>query len=759
MKDLHWELSTLYEIGRLLSANPELTGLVETVANAALALGSADASWLAIRDEKQGRLIHAASRNLSDESVREMSDDIEGWLPFPVSATAQPAVFTDPIGHEFLARIASRESLSAAVVIPVAFGDSVVGVLCVFWSRSARPISDHLEPVFLLANQAGPAIANAILLNQAQRRAAALDAIFKVTQIIGASPKLSFALNTVMDEANRLFGTNQSTIRLLDPSTQELVIHASRGFSKQTLRRIRLKVGQGVMGWVAKHGKPLILNDVSQDPRFAYFPKDAEPVSSLMSVPLMVEGRVIGVLSISSNVRQQFTEEDASLLLTLASQAAIVIENARLYEQAKRRLNEQKVLYRMAQHLASTIDVPTVLKFIVNHLSTSFSAKWGSLRLLDETGTKLDIGAFFGTSEEYKRLANENVVMDLSPGTPGYESPVAVAMREKRIVTVSNILKERRYAAWREDARMEGFTSLVCVPLIPTDTAIGVLSLYFRDVRRLQPNEHELLQTAARTAAIAIQRAMLDERLLKEEVTRRALEQISHLKTEFVSQVSHELRTPLTSIQGYVKLILAGHTGELTDIQHEFLSTVSRNTEKLIALVNDLLDISRIESGRMELVLEPLSIGDIVEREVESLTGQADEKHITVLVDIQPDIPKVRADSHRLGQVISNLLSNAIKYSPSGSTVKITASQIATNVLVKVIDSGIGIGPEERGKLFQRFYRGEDDAVRSTWGTGLGLAITRHLVEMHGGKIWVESEKGQGSTFSFSIPAVLDETE
>ncbi|HUV05252.1 MAG TPA: GAF domain-containing protein [Armatimonadota bacterium] len=756
MKDLHWELSTLYEISHLLSGNPDLPDLVDTIAKAATAFGNADASWLAVCDEANGKPEHAASHRLSPESIGDLSDNVQDWLPFSVAAAGEPAVLTDLGKNAVLQRIAARESLSAAAVVPVTYNERLTGVLAVFWGPASRRISDHIEPVCLLANQVGPAIANARLLSEARRRAEAVHAIFNITQMIGASPLMSFALNVIMDEANRLFGTDQSTIRLIDSNTRELVVRASRGFSKQTLRRIRLKVGQGGVGWVAKHGKPLILNDAASDPRFSYYPEDAERVSSLMSAPLIVQGRTIGVLSMSSIEPKCFTEEDESLLMTLAGEAAIAIENARLYEQIRKRLSEQKVLYRLAQQLASTVDVPSALQLIVNHLSTSFRAKLGSLRLLNDEGTMLQIGAVYSASDEYIKLAIENEQMSLDPGTLGGRSPAAFAIRERRICAVSNIFKDRRFAAWRENARAEGYTSLVCVPLIPTETPIGVLSLYFRDARRLQPAEYELLQTAGRTAAIALQRAMLDERLLKEEVTRRALEEVSHLKTEFVSQVSHELRTPLTAIQGYVKLILAGHTGELNSLQEEFLGTVDRNTDRLVALVNDLLDISRIEAGKMDLVFESLDLAGAIDREIEALKAQAEVKEITILVDIEEATPRVRADPHRLGQIIDNLVSNAIKYSPGRSTVKITANPVGNNVLVKVIDCGIGIEPEERGKVFQRFYRAKNDLVRSTWGTGLGLAITRYLVEMHGGKIWVESEKGQGSTFSFSIAAVPD---
>ena len=754
MKSPRWELSILREIGQLLSGSSELSELVQTIATAGTTLGGADAGWLGVCDREQGRCEFTASHNLSKQSTDLLEQRAGDWWPFEDDHVGEPVVTSDLSSNPVFSEIGKLESAAAVAIIPIVYTEKLSGVFFGLWSKSDEPSADNIEPLLLLANQAGIAIANTRLLADARHRASALDTIFNVTQMIGASPKMGHALNVIMDEANRLLGTDMATIRLLDPNTRELVIRSSRGLSKSTLKSIRLKVGQGAGGWVAKHGKPLILNDVSEDHRFSYFPTNAEKVSSLVAVPLVVEGKTIGVVTIASTNPKSFTKEDESLLMTLASQAAIVFENARLYEQVRRRLAEQKVLYGIAQHLASTLDVPTLLKFIINHLSAFFHAKFATIRLLDETGMILQTGATYGITDEFIRHANENVQMSLDPSTPQGQSPAAVAVTEKRICAISNISKDRRFTDWQKIAKMQSYTSVICIPLIPTDTPIGVISLYFQEMRRLQPEEYELLQIASRTAAIALQRAMLDELLLKEEVSRRALEEVSHLKTEFVSLVSHELRTPLTSIQGYVKLILAGHTGELNSVQSEFLSTVARNTDRLVALVDDLLDISRIESGRLELVLEPLQVADIIRAEVDSIKSQAEEKQIAIIADLEPDLPRVRADSHRLGQIVSNLLSNAVKYSPDDTTVKITANKIAKNVLVKVIDSGIGIAPEERSKLFQRFYRGDSDFVRSTWGTGLGLAITHHLVEMHGGKVWVESEKGHGSTFTFSIPAM-----
>lgn len=758
MDNLQWELSTLYEVGRVLSSSLELDDLAQKIADSAVELGRAKASWLALHDHESGKLVYAASKNLDLDDARALTENADEWIPFRTGEDPEPVILTDLSAVPALKTLAANASLGAACAVRIIYMGRVVAVLAVFWERSTRGLSGRIEPVFLLANQAGAAIENALLLRDSRRRATALDAVFDVIQIIGRKPRVKSVLDAVMAHANRLLGTDRSVIRLVDPDTKELVVGAVCGLNKSAVHSVRFKVGEGLIGRVAEDGNPLVINDVRMQALALERFRDVGCISSLMSVPMTLENKIIGVLTVGNSKPKVFTDEERNLLMLLASQAAIVIEYARLYEQVNKRLAEQRMLYDMAEHLASATDVSSLMRYVVTYLTNSFRAKFGSLRLLDETGTILLTGAFYGTTDEYTRIANENVQMTLDPATPGGRSPAAAAIREKRAQYVEDIRRSRRFAAWRDFAGMRGYTSLICLPLIPVDEPIGVLSLYFARTRRFQHEELATLQTAVRTSAIAIQRAVLDERLIREEVTRRALEEVSHLKTEFVSLVSHELRTPLTAIQGYVKLLLAGHTGELNEIQTEFLNTVSRNTDRLVALVNDLLDISRIESGRLELVIEPLNLHEVVESEIESLRGLADGKRVRIVVDLEEGLPKVKADSHRLGQIISNLLSNAIKYSPDDSTVKITANRMGKNVLVKVIDSGIGISPEERSRLFQRFYRSDDQRVRSQGGTGLGLAITRYLVEMHGGKIWVESEKGQGSTFSFTIPAFQAET-
>ena len=233
--------------------------------------------------------------------------------------------------------------------------------------------------------------------------------------------------------------------------------------------------------------------------------------------------------------------------------------------------------------------------------------------------------------------------------------------------------------------------------------------------------------------------------------------QSDRMKTEFVSMVSHELRTPLTSVKGYVDLLREGELGELTEDQLGFLTIVANSTDRLIALINDLLDISRIEAGKLLLNLEPLDVATRIHEVVASLRPRLEEKRQVLTLDLPSTPMKILGDSTRIDQILSNLLSNAIKYTPEEGSITIRAELDATTLRLHIIDSGIGIAEADRDQLFTRFYRSADPAVRQISGTGLGLAITRSLVELHGGEISVESELGVGSTFSVSFPRVTAE--
>ncbi|MDP2183593.1 MAG: response regulator [Actinomycetota bacterium] len=236
-----------------------------------------------------------------------------------------------------------------------------------------------------------------------------------------------------------------------------------------------------------------------------------------------------------------------------------------------------------------------------------------------------------------------------------------------------------------------------------------------------------------------------------------AAREIAVMKNEFVSMVSHELRTPLTSIKGYVDLIVDGEAGEINDIQREFLQIVQENSDRLVELINDLLDISRMESGRVHLKLEPLELPEIVQGVLDTFRTYADQSNVELSAKVGDDLPRVAGDRDRVGQVMMNLVSNAIKYSPGGGAATIGVGRDGDLVVISVSDSGIGISEEDQAQLFTKFFRVDSTLTREIGGTGLGLSICKTVVELMGGSIWVESVAGEGSTFSFSLPVAPDE--
>jgi signal transduction histidine kinase len=232
--------------------------------------------------------------------------------------------------------------------------------------------------------------------------------------------------------------------------------------------------------------------------------------------------------------------------------------------------------------------------------------------------------------------------------------------------------------------------------------------------------------------------------------------QVDRLKSEFLANVSHELRTPMTSIKGYAEIMLMGASGALTAQQTHFLQIIKSNAERLGVLVNDLLDISRIESGRITLTFDPLNLGEIAQEVIEYYRqrSQEENKAMNFALQIQDELPQIAGDAERIRQVISNLVSNSYNYTPANGNIHVSLQRIDGEVQVDIEDNGIGIPIKDQQRVFERFFRGDDPLVLATAGTGLGLALARTLVEMHHGRIWFKSNgiSGEGSTFSFSLP-------
>jgi signal transduction histidine kinase len=296
--------------------------------------------------------------------------------------------------------------------------------------------------------------------------------------------------------------------------------------------------------------------------------------------------------------------------------------------------------------------------------------------------------------------------------------------------------------------------SLLVVPLITKDRVIGTLSVDDLKVDAFSPEDGRLLTIAAAQAAVAIENARLFESL-KERAKKLGeayaeLQDLDRKKDEFVQNVSHDLRTPLTFVKAYVELLLDGTLGPITDPQRDSLDIVTQRTDAITRLVDDILTLQQLDRGAMRMM--PVAMGDLVRSVVQGAEATAAQTGITVRVEIAEALPPVYVDRDRLVQVLDNLLGNAIKFSPDGGIITVRIRPVDTAVQVEVADQGIGIPADKMDKIFERFYQVDGSSRRRFGGTGLGLAIVKRIVEAHNGKIWVDSEEGKGSTFSFTLP-------
>ena len=340
-----------------------------------------------------------------------------------------------------------------------------------------------------------------------------------------------------------------------------------------------------------------------------------------------------------------------------------------------------------------------------------------------------------------------------------YGTPVGRAIIDRETVHVHDLKSEveTEFPHSKPRQAISGVRTLLTTPLLPKGRPFGAIVIRREEVRPFSAEQIELLRTFADQAVIAIENVRLFQEIQQKgrqlETANERLKELDHLKSDFVSNVSHELRTPLTAIKGAVDLLLREVPGPLNENQTHYLSRVRSNTQHLAGLINDLLDLSKIEEGKIQLDAGRVSLGGLVHEVMETVKPMAAEKSVLLEVDVPEPSVLVWADRDKVTQVLMNLIGNAIKFTPPDGRIGVsTANDRGGWVRVSICDAGPGIPATEQQKIFEKFYQVTQDGGPKPKGTGLGLAISKSIVELHGGKIWVESEEGRGSTFSFTLP-------
>jgi signal transduction histidine kinase len=443
-----------------------------------------------------------------------------------------------------------------------------------------------------------------------------------------------------------------------------------------------------------------------------------------------------------------FTEQQVKLLETFADQAVIAIENARLFSELQARTGELQrsverltALFEVSGAVSATLDLDRVLETVVARAAELAGADGGAIYAYDAASGLFELRATH-------RMSAELVAAIRGARIRVGETPVGQAAAARAPVQVPDLLAEAEESPARRALERAGYRALLSVPLLREQEIVGALVVRRKSPGAFADDTVALLQTFANQSALAIQNARLFRELADKS---RQLEEASRHKSEFLANMSHELRTPLNAIIGFTEVLLERYFGEINEKQEDYLKDVLSSGQHLLSLINDILDLSKVEAGRMELELGTFDLGPVLEAGLVMVRERASRGGVALSLAVADDLGRVEADERKVKQVLFNLLSNAVKFTPDGGAVGVSARRVDGWIEVAVQDTGVGIAPEEQARVFEEFGQARGASGQSE-GTGLGLTLCRRFVELHGGTIGVASEPGRGSTFTVSLP-------
>jgi len=617
-----------------------------------------------------------------------------------------------------------QRSCACWLGVPLVVRGAAIGVLSV-QSYTPNQFSEaDLHLVEQLANQLSVAIDNAQLFGEKELTATVLEqrvtertdqlerehhriqTLLAITTELSASLDLDLVLTRTLGVINETIGAEHSAILLLQPDSPMLLLRASNGYMGSVGKGGRAsnnRRNEGLAGWVIATRRAVLVEDVWNDPR--WIPRDdgTRQHRSALAIPLLVGEDVLGVLMLYNRESRAFLEDQLELMQATAKQIAVAINNAQLYGLIRDQAERLGEMLR-TQHI-ETSRSQAILEAVADGVLVTDSQRVITLfNFAAETILGLKRGDVVGRS-----LSHFSGLFGAA-GFAWFETIQNWSEKPDSYSPGDNYAQQ----IWLDNGRV---MEVSLSPVRLRNDFLGTVSI-FRDIT------HQV--------------------------------EVDRLKSEFVATVSHELRTPMTSIKGYVEILLMGAAGQLSEQQTHFLQIVQQNTQRLSILVNDLLDVSRIEAGKVDLSLQPLDLRPLIDEAYAGVVRRLEDQHgrISFKHNLPANLPRVLGDRGRVLQMLDNLLTNAFQYTDEGGTVTIGMHQEGLEVQVDIQDTGIGIKPEDARRVFERFYRGSDPLVYAMPGNGLGLSIVKTMVEMHKGRIWFTSSgiPGEGSTFSFTLP-------
>ncbi len=599
------------------------------------------------------------------------------------------------------------------------------------------------------ADQAAIAIENVRLFKAEQQRTAELSdaleqqtATANVLDVISRSAfDLRAVFETVAENSVRLCGADRANVYRFDGEFLQMGagFNLPREFQEWAEKNPNRPGRHSTSARAALERRTVHILDVQADPEYSYKAADFQPIRTALGVPILKGDELLGVIVVYHLEVRPFTDKQIALVETFADQAAIAIENVRLFEAEQQRsheltesLQQQTATSDVLKIISrSTFDLQTVLDTLAESAVRLCEADIASIHR--QRGANYQAVSTFGAS--VGRVDTRELVLSSIPFAAGQGSILGRTVLGRRPVQVADVLADPDYTL-QDVQRRIGFRTILGVPLLREGNPIGVIVLMRFTVRPFSEKQIELATTFADQAGIAIENVRLFEEIQDKS---RQVEEASKHKSQFLANMSHELRTPLNAILGYTELIIDGIYGEAPEKMRTVMERVQSNGKHLLGLINDVLDLSKIEAGQLVLSIQDYSIKDVVHGVYSAVEPLANSKKLAFKIDVPPNLPAARGDDRRLTQVLLNLVGNAIKFTDAGEVaVKAAAANGAYTISVR--DTGPGIAEADQAKIFDEFQQADSTQTKVKGGTGLGLSIAKRIIEMHGGKLWVEFE-------------------
>ena len=754
------------EILKVISNSPaDVQPILEAVAERSRLLCRAHGSrvWLLEGDDLRavtGYKLEDGTESGRDEMLPLSSKSVTGRA-FVERRTVHVEDVAPLIDSEYRdsREVQARHGFRTVLAVPMLREGASVGIIAVLRAH-VQPFSKaEIRLVETFADQALIAIENVRLFNETRDALHKVElrttelteslehqtAISEVLRVISQSPTdVTPVFEAILDSATRLFGAPLAAIFRYDGKLVHQV--AVRNWPAEAIENARrfypgAPDSHMMSGRVILSGEVQVEEDTFSDLGYDQTSAQLGLRRRMIGAPLLKDGTPVGAIVLAWLEPGATPQRQVDLLKTFADQAVIAIENVRLLSETKEALEQQTATAEVLQVISSSVaDAKPVFDKILDSCERLFAATGLGIYLIDDADM-LQMGAFRG-----------DAVGAIAGGFPRRleGTATAIAVRERRVVHYPDVLGAPDAPALaRRIAETTGNYSMAFAPMLWEERGVGVIQ-----VTRAPPNpftnkELVLLKTFAEQAVIAIQNSRLFNEIQDKG---RELEIANQHKSEFLANMSHELRTPLNAIIGFSEVLSEKMFGELNDKQLEYLLDIHTSGHHLLSLINDILDLSKIEAGRMELDLASVSLPMLLDNCTTLVRERASRQGLTLALEVEAGLGDWVADIRKLKQIVINLLSNAVKFTPAGGRVTLRARRLGHAVEIAVIDTGVGVAADQQALVFEEFRQAGGDYLRKSEGTGLGLSLAKRFVELHGGSMRVESEPGRGSTFAFILP-------